>query len=128
MSTPSLRSLTLPKIGSAAAGADEIARIARNDFPFRLAIESVYFTPEAAVSANDTNNATLTISIGSTAIGTLVTNVAGGSLVVGTPVKISVSGILTIEPGAVVSVAKTYAGSGAAMIGTVSMLVSESRK
>jgi hypothetical protein len=127
MSVPSLRSLTLPKIGSAAAGADEIARIARNDFPFRLAVESVYFTPEAAVTASDTNNATLTIKIGSTTIGTLVTNVAQGDLVAGTPVKISVSGILTIQPGAVMSVTKTYAGSGAAMIGTVSALVSEAR-
>ena len=127
MSTPSLRSLILPKIGSAAAGADEIARIARNDFPFRLAIESVYFTPEAAVTANDTNFATLTIKNGSTTIGTLTTEVATGNLVAGTPIQIDVSGILTIEPEDVVSVTKTYDGSGAAMIGTVSMLVSETR-
>lgn len=127
MSAPSLRSLFLPKIGSAAAGADEIARIARNDFPFRLAIESVYFTPEAAVTASDTNFATLTIKIGSTTIGTLTTEVATGDLVAGTPIQIDVSGILTIDSGAVVSVTKTYSGSGAAMIGTVSMLVSEAR-
>lgn len=127
MSNPSMHSLILPKIGSAAAGADEIARIARNDFPFGLAIQSVYFTPEAAVTANDTNFATLTIKIGATTIGTLTTEVATGNLVAGTPIEIDVSGNLTITPGAVASVTKTYAGSGAAMIGTVSMLAIESR-
>ena len=117
MSSPTYHVLTLPRVGTAAAGAAEIARIGMNALPGKLFITSLVFVPDTAVTADDTNYATLTFAIGSTTIGTLVTNLAQGDLVAGTPVAITLSGDLTVAAGAIVKVTKTYAGTGAVMSG-----------
>jgi hypothetical protein len=119
MSQPTYQTITLPRVGTAAAGADEIARIGVNASPIRLVLTELSFVPDTAVTANDTNNGTLTVKIGATTIATLTTNVAQGNLVAGTPVKLTMSGDLTVAAGAVLSVTKTYAGSGAVLSGIV---------
>ena len=119
MSQPTYQVITLPRVGTAAAGADEIARIGVNASPIRLVLTGLIFVPDTAVTANDTNNGTLTVKIGATTIATLVTNAAQGNLVAGTPVALAMSGNLTVAAGAVLSVTKTYAGSGAVLSGIV---------
>jgi len=119
MSQPTYQVITLPRVGTAAAGADEIARIGINASPIRLVLTDLEFVPDTAVTASDTNNGTLTVKIGATTIATLVTNVARGNLVAGTPVTLTMSGDLTVASGAVMSVTKTYAGSGAVLSGIV---------
>jgi hypothetical protein len=119
MSQPTYQVITLPRVGTAAAGADEIARIGVNASPIRLVLTKLSFVPDTAVTANDTNSGTLTVKIGATTIATLTTNVAQGNLVAGTPVTLTMSGDLTVAAGAVLSVTKTYAGSGAVLSGIV---------
>ena len=119
MSVPSFKTISVPRVGTAAAGADEIARYGINDGPHKVVLTALSFVPDTAVSANDTNNGTLTIKIGATTIATLVTNIAGGSLVAGTPVSLTMSGDLTMDVGDVLSATKTYAGSGAVLSGIV---------
>jgi hypothetical protein len=122
--------MDIPRVGTAAAGADEIARIGVNHLPFKLFVESIKFVPDTAVTASDANNGTLTIKIGATTIATFVTNVAQGNLVAGTVYTItpSASGAdLEISVNEAFSAAKTYTGSGAVLSGIVSFQCSELR-
>jgi hypothetical protein len=119
MSAPSYKTITVPRVGTAAAGADEIARYGVNDGPNKVVLTALSFVPDVAVTASDTNYGTLTIKIGATTIATLVTDVAGGSLVAGTPVELTMSGDLTMAEGEVLGATKTYAGSGAVLSGIV---------
>jgi hypothetical protein len=79
MSAPSYKTISVPRVGTAAAGADEIARYGINEGPNKVVLTSLTFTPDTAVTANDTNNGTLTVKIGATTIATLTTNVAQGN-------------------------------------------------
>lgn len=130
MSSPVFHQIDCPKIGSAAAGANEIARYGVNTLPVKLLIERVVFVPDTAVTADASNTATLTITAGGTTISTLTTNLAQGNLVAGTAYSftLTASGAdLEISPLESVGVAKTYASSGAVMSGLVSFLCSELR-
>lgn len=130
MSAPVYHQIDCPKIGSAAAGANEVARYGVNTLPVKLLVERVTFVPDTAVTANDTNNGVLTIKAGATTISTLTTNVAQGDLVAGTVYSFTLTGTgadLEVSSLETVSVAKTYAGSGAVMSGLVSFLCSELR-
>lgn len=130
MSSPVFHQIDCPKIGSAAAGANEIARYGLNTMPTKLKVEAVYFTPDTAVTADDTNNGILTIKAGATTIATLTTNLAQGNLVAGTVYTLTLSGSganLEVDSLETVSVAKTYGGTGAVMSGVVSFSVSELR-
>lgn len=119
MSEPSYQVITLPRVGTAAAGADEIARIGINASPTKLLLTSLIFLPDTAVSASDTNNGILTVKINATTIATLTTNVAQGNLVAGTAVSLTIDNGLTMAPGDRISATKTYAGSGAVLSGIV---------
>jgi hypothetical protein len=127
MSSPTYHVLTLPRVGSAAAGANEIARIGMNALPCKLFVTSVSFVADTAVTADDTNYGVLTVKIGSTTIGTLTTNLAQGNIAAGDVVDLTISGDLSLASGGVMSVTKTYAGSGAALSGVVAVQCIEMR-
>lgn len=129
MSAPSFDQIDI-KIGTAAAGANEIPRYVPNTKPIKLFTESVCFVPDTAVTAADANSGTITVKIGATTIATMTTNLAQGDLVAGTryALTLSASGAdLEIDSLESVSVTKTYTGSGAVMSGVVSFSVSELR-
>ena len=127
MSAPSFKTISVPRVGTAAAGADEIARYGINDGPNKVVLTGLSFVPDTAVTASDTNYGVLTIKIGATTIATLTTNVAQGNLVAGTPVSLTMSGDLTMAVGAVLSATKTYAGTGAVLSGIVAAQALEIR-
>ena len=130
MSAPVFHQIDCPKIGSAAAGANEIARYGVNASPNKLLVERVVFVPDTAVTADASNTGTLTIKIGATTIATLVTDVAQGNLVAGTVYTLTLSAAgadLEIDSLESVSVTKTYANSGAVLSGAVSFRCSEIR-
>lgn len=119
MSSPSYQVIALPRVGTAAAGADEIARYGVNASPVSVVLTSLSFVADTAVTANDTNYGVLTVKIAGTTIATLTTNVAQGNIAAGDVVDLTMSGNLTMAPGDVISVTKTYAGTGAALSGIV---------
>lgn len=127
MSSPMYHQLDLPRVGTAGAGANEIARYGVNNLPGRVLLASLVFVPDTAVTADDTNNGVLTVKIGATTIATMTTNAAQGNLVAGTPVALTMSGDLTVDSGGVISVTKTYGGTGAALSGIVSARAIEMR-
>jgi hypothetical protein len=129
MSAPLYHQIDI-KIGTAAAGANEVARYVNNTRPTKLFTESVCFVPDTAVTAADANSGTITVKIGATTISTLTTNLAQGDLVAGTryALTLSASGAdLEVDSLESVSVTKTYTGSGAVMSGVVSFSVTEIR-
>lgn len=120
----------LPKIGSAAAGANEPARFATNVLLSKLLVEKIVFTPDTAVTADASNKGILTIKIGATTIATMTTDLAQGDLVAGTvyDIPLTASGAdLEIDSLEAVSVTKTYGGTGAVMSGMVELRVSDIR-
>ncbi len=130
MSAPLFRQMDIPRVGTAAAGANEIARYGVNNLPCKLVVEAIKFVPDTAVTADDANNGVLTIKIGATTIATLTTNAAQGNLVAGTVYAItpSASGAdLEIDVGESFSATKTYGGTGAVLSGIVSFRCSEIR-
>lgn len=130
MSAPVYHQIDCPKIGSAAAGANEVARYGVNTLPVKLLVERVTFVPDTAVTADASNTGTLTIKAGATTIATLTTDLAQGNLVAGTVYSLTLTGTgadLEVSPLETVSVAKTYASSGAVLSGLVSFLCSELR-
>jgi hypothetical protein len=130
MSAPVYHQIDCPKIGSAAAGANEVARYGVNTLPVKLLIERVTFVPDTAVTADASNTGTLTIKAGDTTIATLTTNVAQGNLVAGTVYSLTLTGSgtdLEVSPLETVSVAKTFANTGAVLSGLVSFSCTEIR-
>jgi hypothetical protein len=107
-----------PLINAAAAGANA------NDYgawglPHGARIVGLGLLPNAAATAHDTNYSVITVSAGGTAIAAVDTDTAGtGSLVAGTPVSVALSGTgtdLELAEDEVITVAKTYAGTGLAV-------------
>ncbi|MEN9814122.1 MAG: hypothetical protein RLZZ412_104 [Verrucomicrobiota bacterium] len=130
MSAPVFHQIDCPKIGSAAAGANEVARYGVNAQPVKVVVASVYFVPDTAVTADDTNNGVITIKAGATTIAALTTDLAQGNLAAGTVYTLTLSGSgadLEVDAGETVSVTKTYAGTGAVMSGLVSLRCAEMR-
>jgi hypothetical protein len=122
--------LDIPRVGTAAAGANEIARYGVNALPVKLQLVTLRFVPDTAVTADDVNNGVLTVKIGATTIATLTTNLAQGNLAAGTVYEItpSASGAdLEVDVAEAVSATKTYGGTGAVLSGIVSMLCQEVR-
>jgi hypothetical protein len=81
----------------------------------KMRITKVTVVPSAAVTAHATNYATLTVKAGSTTLGTIVTDVAGGSWVAGTPFEITLTGTgedVEVSTDEVVSAVKSVAGTG----------------
>ena len=112
-----------------AAGANEDTAVV---VPFKARVIAAYFAPIAAVTANDTDYATLALTSNDGAGGSfaaiassLVTTTAGtGNMAVGTsePFALSATGKV-IPAGGQIKLAKTYAGNGVAVEGVLTVLV-----
>lgn len=107
-----------PLINAAAAGANA-TDYGIYKLPHGARIVDIDGLPHAAGTANDTNYATLTISAGGTTIATVDTDTAGtGSLVAGTAFDIPLTAAgqsVELSDGEVITVAKTFAGTGLAV-------------
>lgn len=123
-----LYALTFPLI-AVAAGANEDATVL---VPAKSRIVSATFSPIAASAANDTNYATLTLTANNGAGGSFTnlapalstTTTGTGSLAVGTKLSFAVSaGAEILNADSIVKLAKTFAGSGVAVEGTVTLLL-----
>lgn len=94
--------------------------------PFKGRFLSARLVPSAALTAHDTNYATLTIAIDGTAVAAVSTTTTGtGNLVKGTDIAITTTGTgATLEASekSVLSFAKTEGGSGIAFSGTAVLL------
>ncbi len=113
--------------GSASAATAERA-IERN--PVHGVVTAIEFIG-AAVTANDTNNATITVSKrdgeggAAVSLGTLTTNVAGGSVVAFTPKALTLSATaadLNLLETDVLTVTVAKAGSGASLVGNIRVI------
>jgi hypothetical protein len=107
-----------------------------NPLPVKLRIISGYFTPQAAVTANDTNFATVTLANGATTLHSFDTRTSGsggtGDLAATTPIALTfaaaaVGTILEIAPGAAIKLNKAVTASGVAIYGRYSLLCEEVR-
>ncbi len=134
MSQPMTRQVDLLLIRAAAGTVDGDVYV--NPLPVKLRIISGYFTPQAAVTANDTNYATVTLANGATTLHSFDTRTSGsggtGDLAATTPVALTlattaVGTILEIAPGGAIKLNKTVAGSGVAIYGRYSLLCEEVR-
>jgi len=134
MSQPMTRQVDLLLIRAAAGTVDGDVYV--NPLPVKLRIISGYFTPQAAVTANDTNYATVTLANGATTLHSFDTRTSGsggtGDLAATTPIALTfaaaaVGTILEIAPGAAIKLNKTVAASGVAIYGRYSLLCEEVR-
>jgi len=134
MSQPMTRQVDLLLIRAAAGTVDGDVYV--NPLPVKLRIISGYFTPQAAVTANDTNYATITLANGVTTLHSFDTRTSGsggtGDLVATTPIALTfasgaVGTILEIAPGAAIKLNKAVTASGVAIYGRYSLLCEEVR-
>jgi hypothetical protein len=135
MSTPSIRQVDLILAAGIAAGT-AAGDVFTNPLPVKLRIISGYFTPQAAVTANDTNFATITLANGSTTLHTFTTQTSGsggtGDLAATTPIALTfasgaVGTAMEIAPGAAIKLNKAVTASGVAIYGRYSLYVDEVR-
>jgi hypothetical protein len=134
MSKPMTRQVDLLLIRAAAGTVDGDVYV--NPLPVKLRIISGYFTPQAAVTANDTNYATVTLANGATTLHSFDTRTSGsggtGDLAATTPIALTfasaaVGTILEIAPGAAIKLNKAVTASGVAIYGRYSLLCEEVR-
>lgn len=134
MSQPMTRQVDLLLIRAAAGTVDGDVYV--NPLPVKLRIISGYFTPQAAVTANDTNYATITLANGATTLHSFDTRTSGsggtGDLAATTPIALTLAAaavgtILEIAPGAAIKLNKTVTASGVAIYGRYSLLCEEVR-
>ncbi len=134
MSQPMTRQVDLLLIRAAAGTVDGDVYV--NPLPVKLRIISGYFTPQAAVTANDTNYATVTLANGATTLHSFDTRTSGsggtGDLAATTPIALTfaaaaVGTILEIAPGAAIKLNKAVTASGVAIYGRYSLLCEEVR-
>lgn len=123
-----LLALTFPLLAVAAGANEDAVCVA----PFKCRIVSAHLALGAAVTANDTNYAILTLGVNDGAGGSFTTvatventtTADTGNLAVATPLPFVLnSAARNVADGAVIKLAKTYAGSGVAIEGTVVVLV-----
>lgn len=107
-----------PLINAAAAGADA-TDYGVYGLPHGARILEIDGLPHAAGTADDTNFSTLTVSAGATAIAAVTTETTGsGNLVAGTAFSIPLTAggaSVELSEGEVISIAKTYDGTGLAI-------------
>ena len=134
MSQPMTRQVDLLLIRAAAGTVD--GDVFTNPLPVKLRIISGYFTPQAAVTANDTNYATVTLANGATTLHSFDTRTSGsggtGDLAATTPIALTLAAaavgtILEIAPGAAIKLNKAVTASGVAIYGRYSLLCEEVR-
>lgn len=129
--------IDLPKLGSAAAGATEIARASCNALPVKLRVTKLLFTPDTAITASAAVYATIVVKIGATTIATITTNTTAnggtGDMAAATcydlSAFISATGAdLQIDSLEAVGAAKTaYESTGTVISGVFSLQTVEQR-
>lgn len=104
---------------AADAMAADTSTIASFKAPFKLRVVSLTICPHAALTANDTNNAVVTLGKAdgaggsSTAIGALTTNVASGNWVADTFKEVTLTAAnTTVNDGQIVTLKLTKGGTG----------------
>lgn len=137
MSTPGFHVIKCDKVGTAAAGATEIARVGVNPLPMKLLLQKAVLVLDTAVTASDSNYATLLVKIGSTTIATITTETSGtggtGDIAAGASYDIAAfitatGADLEIDVGESFSVTKSaYTGTGAVISGHLSISAIELR-
>ena len=121
-------SVQLPT-GVATAGTDGDVYVI-NRLGGKAKVTNVDFIAEAAITANNTNNATFTVSVSGTTLGSIVTNVAGtGDVTAGVNEVIALSGAGSnlVADGGLVKVAITKASSGVAVKGVCAVTLQRVR-
>lgn len=114
--------ITLPVEAAGATGYNAM----RWPYPGTFRVESIYFTPVIAVTADNTNYADLSVNLGATELASEQTTTADtGNLTAGTaiPMALLVDGeSLEVSQGDVFKFTKTHAASGVAVEGTATIL------
>jgi len=93
-------------------------------------VVNVDFIADAAITANNSNNATFTVSVGGTSLGSIVSTVAGtGDITAGVnePITLSAAGSNLLSEGGIAKVAITKAGSGVAVTGVCAVTLQRVR-
>lgn len=137
MSTPGFHVIKCDKVGTAAAGATEIARVGTNPLPMKLLLQKAVLVLDTAVTASDSNYATLLVKIGSTTIATITTETSatGGTGDIAAGASYNIASFITatgadLEIGIDESISLTksaYTGSGAVISGHLSISAIELR-
>ena len=115
--------------GAATAGTDDNLYCI-NRLGGKAQVVNVDFVANGAITANDSNNATFTVSVGGTSLGSIVTSTGGtGDITDGTNTAISLSAAATnlVAEGGLVKVAITKAGTGVAVKGQVAVTLQRVR-
>lgn len=112
------------QIGDSAAGANETELISNLD-GLTFIPGGAKLTVSSAVTANDTNYATLTIKKNGTSIGAITTQTSGsggtGDIAARGSATIALTAGTVIDSDDIITVEKTYAGSGHALAGEVKL-------
>lgn len=117
-------SLMLPEGNAASTGTASIVLPGGRDYR----VLSANFTPNVGSAANDTNNATITVTAGAVTVGAFTTNVAGGALEAGVPKVLTPPGNALLVGGSTrLQVAKTVGGSGVVVSGQLVIEIEEIR-
>lgn len=89
--------------------------------------DQAYFTPTAAASANGTNYATVALKVGSDTLSSMTTETV--AMVAGTVREFTGAGGYSypVAQGETISLAKTYAGTGADVVGHADVIVMTGR-
>lgn len=94
-------------------------------------ISAAYLEPDTAITANDTNYMTFSVSANSTTIASRATTTAGGNVVADTPESMTMaSGVrdkAELSQGEVITVAATKSGTGPAYSGRIVIVVTLDR-
>lgn len=93
-------------------------------------VSNVDFIADTAITANNSNNATFTVSVGGVSLGTIVTTTAGtGDVTAGVnePIALSAEGSNLLAEGGLAKIAITKTGSGVAVKGVVAVTLQRVR-
>ena len=116
-------------VNSATAG-NEDDLFCVNRLGGKAQVTAVDYVSNGGVTANNTNNAIFTASVGGVSIGAMTTNVAGtGTIADGgvASITLSAAGTNLVSEGGAVKVAITKGGSGVAVAGTVAVTLQRVR-
>lgn len=115
--------------GVATAGTDGDIYVI-NRLGGKAKVTNVDFIAEADITANDSNYATLTVTVDGTSLGSIETDTGGtGDVTAGTnePITLSGAGSNLVAEGGLVKVAITKAGTGVAVTGVCAVTLERVR-
>ena len=116
-----------PTVGSATAGtADEQYVPVTLDGNRKLRLVKARFVPQANVTANNTNYATMAVKSGATVLASFTTEITGsGNLTEGTDILVTVASDAALEDSDVIEFDKVVSGSGVGIQGHWMLLFEE---